>query len=336
MGHEPPPAPVVRPRTGPVTTAWTDHLLAPPPSGPLTRGPAPTLSVLVPAYNAADTIGEALESALTQRPAPLEVIVSDDGSDDGLDRVLAGFGDRVRMVRGPNRGLPTARSRAAAVARGELLGLLDADDVWLPGRVAALTEVAAARPDLSIVTTDAVIVRDGVPNPLSYYGTRHFEVADQGQHILRENFVFGAGSIRARALAAVGGYDPGARWAEDWDLWLRLILRGHRAGLVQVPLYEYRRRSGSLTDRKVDLALGVLGVLGRARPLVSGERQAAVLAQTEREWAVAAARYARRSRDPRRRRLVLAALRSKRQPLAERARVLGYGVVPAGIRRRPR
>jgi glycosyltransferase involved in cell wall biosynthesis len=290
-------------------------------------GPLPTLSVLIPAYNAADTIGEALESALTQRPAPLDVVVSDDGSEDDLGTVLRHFGERVRVVRGPNRGLPTARNRAASVARGELLGLLDADDIWLPGRAAALTQAAAARPDLSIITTDAVVVRAGVPEAMTYYSSRHFEVEDQEDAILRSNFVFGAGAVRAGSLRAVGGYDPEARWAEDWDLWLRLILRGHRAGLVQAPLYEYRQRSGSLTDRAVDLALGVLAVLERARTLVPSDR-APTLAQTEREWRAQAARSARATRDPRRRALAVAALRMADQPTRMRLRLLAVLLAP--------
>jgi glycosyltransferase involved in cell wall biosynthesis len=249
------------------------------------------------------------------------VIVSDDGSEDDLQRVLDGFGDRIRVVRGPNRGLPTARNRAATAARGELLGLLDADDVWLPGRAAALTTAAAARPDLSIITTDAVVVRDGRPDLDSYYNIRHFEVDDQEDAVLRNNFVFGAGAIRAAALAAVGGYDAAARWAEDWDLWLRLILRGHRAGLVQASLYEYRQRVGSLTTQTVDLALGVLAVLEKARPLVKPHLEP-VLARTEREWRARAATSARTARDPRSRELALAALEMGDQPPLVKARLL--------------
>lgn len=310
---------------------WADRLLAPLPDRPVEAGELPTLSVLVPAYNAADTIGEALESALSQQPAPLEVVVSDDGSEDDLDRVLTEFGGRVSVVRGPNRGLPTARNRAAAVAKGELLGLLDADDVWLPGRAAALTTAAAARPDLSIITTDALIDRDGRKDKDTYYDVRHFEVEDQEDAILRSNFIFGAGAVKADALASVGGYDPTARWAEDWDLWLRLVLRGHRAGLVQEPLYEYRQRRTSLTAQTVELALGVLALLERARPLVPPER-AAVLAQTEREWRARAAQSARASRDPRRRALALAALRVGDQPPLARARLMVDGFLP-GLRR---
>ena len=312
-------------------TDWSELLLAPPPSGTVRPGAAPTLSVLVPAYNAADTLGEALESALTQRPAPLEVIVSDDGSEDDLRGVVAGFGERVRVVHGPNGGLAVARNRAARAARGQLLGLLDADDVWLPGRAEALTAAAAARPDLAVVTTDAVVVRDGVPDADTYYAIRDFEVDDQEGAILRSNFVFGAGAVRPEALWSVGGYDPQARWAEDWDLWLRLLLRGHRAGLVRAPLYEYRRRAGSLTARRVDLALGVLAVLRRATPLVADARHLRVLARTEAEWRATAARSAQDAGDGRWRELTRAALRSRGQSPRTWAR-LAVGSLRPGLR----
>jgi glycosyltransferase involved in cell wall biosynthesis len=161
----------------------------------------PALSVLVPAYDAADTIGEALESALQQRPAPHEVIVSDDGSRDELDRALTPFRSHVVLVRAANAGLATARNRAAAVATGDLLALLDADDVWLPGRVQALTSAAADRPDLSVFTTDALVRRGGVLDSDTYYTSRSFEVEDQVTAILRGNFIFGAGAVRAAAFA---------------------------------------------------------------------------------------------------------------------------------------
>jgi glycosyltransferase involved in cell wall biosynthesis len=304
-------------------------VVAPPGTVVVQPAPPPSLSVLIPAYNAASTLGEAIESVLTQKPAPLEVVVSDDGSEDDINRVLAAFSHRVRVVRGPNRGLPTARNRAAAAARGELLGLLDADDIWLPGRADALVSAAALRPDLSILTTDAVVVRDGRPQDVTYYGSRDFEVADQVDAILRRNFIFGAGAVRADALRALGGYDPAARWAEDWDLWIRLILRGYSAGLIKAPLYEYRQRAGSLSARTVDLALGVVAVLERAHALVNDPHYLAVLKQTETEWRTAAVWYARATRDPRRRELARAALRAGGQSRLTQARFLLTTVLPA-------
>ena len=311
-------------------------LRAPSPRSPVHPAAPPTLSVLVPAYNAAATIGEALESALSQTPAPLEVVVSDDGSEDDLSRILIPFGTHVRVVRGPNGGLAVARNRAAAVARGELLGLLDADDVWLPGRVAALTGALAARPDLAVVTTDAWVSREGVREASTYYATRTFPVEDQDRHILDANFVFGAGAVRRDVFWAVGGYDPAARWAEDWDLWLRLLLRGHLAGLVTVPLYEYRRSGTSLTGQRVDLARGVLRVLERAAPLLDDRPRREALARTQARWRAVAARAAEASGDPRRRRLAAAVAVGRGASTRERARFLAAAAAPDGAWRRLR
>ena len=181
-------------------------LLAPAAPPGVRPSPPPRVSVLVPAYDAAATIGNALESALAQSPSPHQVVVSDDGSRDDLDAALRPFRRRIIVVRGPNGGLAVARNRAAAAADGELLALLDADDVWLPGRLEALVTAAARRPDLSVITTDAVVVRDGAPDPDTYYATREFPVADQEVGILRNSFIFGAGAIRRSAFEAVGGY----------------------------------------------------------------------------------------------------------------------------------
>jgi glycosyltransferase involved in cell wall biosynthesis len=266
---------------------------------------APTLSVLVPAYNAASTIGDALESLLSQRPAIEQVVVSDDGSEDDLDRALAPFRDWITVVRGPNAGLAVARNRAAAVASGALLGLLDADDVWLPGRAAALREAARLRPDLDVITTDALVVSDGRAEAQTYYGKRGWPAGDQVDAIVRASFIFGAAGIRREAFDAVGGYDERARFAEDWDLWLRMLARGSRAGLVDVPLYEYRRRPNSLTRRRVDLAVGVVAVLERAHALPFTAAQRSALRRTEGEWRVRSARRAIDQRDPRRLRLAL-------------------------------
>ncbi len=295
-------------------------LLSAPAPPPGTRpGPLPRLSVLVPVYEGAHTVGEALESLLTQSPPPDEVVVSDDGSTDNIDRALAPFARHIRLVRGPNAGLATARNRAAAAAQGDLLALLDADDVWLPGRAAALTAAAAARPDLAVLTTDAVVVRDGRPDERTYYDVREFCTQDQELGILRSNFILGAGAVRADAFRRAGGYRDGARSAEDWDLWLRLLLSGHRAGLVREPLYEYRRRTRSLTGDKLALSLGVLAVLQHSRPLARDRRQRRQLQRTEQEWRERLARAARSAQDPRATRLALRAASGRRASTRARA-----------------
>ena len=294
-------------------------------------GPPPSVSVLVPAYNAAETIGEALESALTQVPAPFEVVVSDDGSEDDLDRVLRPFRTRVTLVRGPNGGLAVARNRAADGARGDLLALLDADDVWLPGRVGALRAAAAARPDLSVLTTDAVESRAGLRTPGTYYGVRSFATEDQEVAILRDNFIFGAGAVRTDAFRSVGGYRPGTRYAEDWDLWVRLLLRGHRAGLVDSPLYEYRRRPESLTSQRVELALAGLELLRRTRSAALTAPQRHQLAITEQRWRETAASAAHRAADPRARVLAARAAVGARAGVRARLRYGAAAVLPRRV-----
>jgi glycosyltransferase involved in cell wall biosynthesis len=288
-----------------MSESW--RVRAPAPVGDLQTGTRPRVSVLVPAYQAATTIANALDSALTQFPVPYEVIVSDDGSRDDLGGALRPFRKRIRVVRGPNAGLAAARNRAAAAATGELFALLDADDVWLPGRIEAFMAAAAARPDLSIFTTDAVESRGGIVSASTYYSTRPFSVENQDLGILRNNFIFGAGAVRAEVFRSVGGYRDGARYAEDWDLWIRLVLAGHRAGLIDQPLYEYRRRPESLTSQKVEMALGVLDVLAGARTLTRTSEQRRQLQLTEQEWREVSARWARRMADPRARRLALRA-----------------------------
>lgn len=294
-------------------------------------GPRPRISVLIPAYEAADTIGEAVESALTQSPPAFEVVVSDDGSTDDIEGALQPFRAHVRVVRGPNAGLAAARNRAAAVARGDLLALLDADDVWRPGRVDALTAAATARPDLAVLTTDAVIVREGISDPQPYYATRRFDTDEQQMGILRSNFIFGASAVWADVFRAAGGYRPGTRYAEDWDLWLRLLLGGHRAGLIERSLYEYRRRSESLTGQKVDLAIGVLDVLSRARILVSSREQHRQLQVTTQEWREAAARTAVRLDDCRARRLAMQAAAGSGASPRTRLRFAAAAVLPPRV-----
>lgn len=309
----------------------TMSLRAPEAPAGIRPGPAPRVSVVIPVYNASATIGAALDSVLTQRPAPFEIVVSDDGSGDNLDGALRPFLNRIQLVRGPNTGPEGARNRAAAVASGDLLALLDADDVWLPGRLRALSDAAAARPDLDVLTTDAIIVRNGVPDPQTFYATREFYVSDQAMGILRNSFVFGCGAIRTSVFRAFGGYRDCVHYAEDWDLWLRLLLRGRRAGLIDEPLYEYRRSSHSLTGNKVDLAVGVLAALALAHPLVSNRAQRHQLEITEQQWRESGARAAGSLNDPRARRMAWRAAAGIRARPRARARFAAAALLPSSV-----
>ena len=113
----------------------------------------PTISCIITVFNCEAYLGEALDSAFAQTRPPDEVIVVDDGSTDGTPAVAQGYGERVRYVRQPNRGPAGGRNRGIAMASGELIAFLDADDIWLPGKLARQVRHFAERPDLQASVT---------------------------------------------------------------------------------------------------------------------------------------------------------------------------------------
>jgi len=109
------------------------------------------ITVIVPAYNAAPYLQEAIDSALAQSHRPLEVIVVDDGSDDGTGEVARGYGDRIRFTRQERGGNGAARNTGVALAAGEYLAFLDADDRYLPTKLERQLEALDADPGLDMV-----------------------------------------------------------------------------------------------------------------------------------------------------------------------------------------
>jgi glycosyltransferase involved in cell wall biosynthesis len=167
----------------------------------------PTFSVVIAAYQAASTVADAVRSALDQTYAPLEVIVCDDGSTDGAAQVLEGFGRSIRVVRRANGGESAAKNTAVVAARGDYVVVLDADDVFHPRRLEALAWLAGERPDLDVLTTDAVLEADGVPMRRAYGPSWAFPAQDQRSAILDRNFVFGLCAVRRERWLAAGGFD---------------------------------------------------------------------------------------------------------------------------------
>lgn len=231
------------PQVGPV--------VAPPPAGPLTPlQQPPSFSIVITAYEAAATIAAAVRSALEQTHPAHEVIVVDDGSKDDLAGALAPFEGQIKVVRKQNGGGASARNAGVAAAAGEFMAILDADDAYQPRRLEALAGLATARPDLDLLTTDARFVVDG-EGVGSFSAHNPFAAGDQRTAIFANCFVGGWPAVRLSRLAEVGGFDEQMRIAYDWDCWLRLILHGAGAGLVDEPLYDYVLHSGSLASSRV-------------------------------------------------------------------------------------
>jgi GT2 family glycosyltransferase len=213
------------------------------------RGPA-TFAIVITAYQAADVVAGAVESALAQTRPAEEVIVVDDGSTDDLESALAPFGERIKLVRKRNGGGASARNAGVAAARSEFMAILDADDAYDPRRLEATAALAAAQPELDLIATDARFVVDG-----RAAGTflEHNPFPDENQRtaIFDSCFPTGWPTVRISALIAAGGFDEEMRIAYDWDCWLRMILAGSRVGMVREPLYDYVLHGGSLASSRV-------------------------------------------------------------------------------------
>jgi GT2 family glycosyltransferase len=299
----------------------------------------PSFSVLIAAYNVAEFVGEAVASALGQTRPPLEVIVCDDGSTDDLDVALEPFRRRIVLLRQENAGEAAAKNAAAQKASGNLLAILDADDVYLPERLEAMAELSLVRPDLDIFTTDAVLELDNMPIRNCYTDELPFEVVNQRAAILERNFVFGLAAVRRERFLEAGGFDESLRYATDWDLWARLILDGSRVGAVMEPLARYRLRAGSLSGARPSLLEGRVRVLEKAatHPSLSRAERALVanslrLERRRLELAQARAALAGELPSPRRRSLTVAF--GSGHPLRTRAKALAAAVAPASAGKR--
>lgn len=147
------------------------------PQGPGTPG---LVSVVIPTYNRARLVGQAIQSALDQSYEAIEVVVADDGSTDGTAAVVATHGARVRYVRHANAGVAAARNLGLRHARGEFIAFLDSDDQWHPWKVAAQIAVLRQRPDVGMVWTDLTAVdgegRVRAPRYLRTMYTAHQDV----------------------------------------------------------------------------------------------------------------------------------------------------------------
>ena len=193
------------------------------------------LSVIIPTYNRAALVREAVASVLAQSFRDFEVVVVDDGSSDHTVEALAPYAEQVRLRRRENRGgVSAARNTGIAAARGEWLAFLDSDDLWLPEKLARQMAYLAEHPERQICQTEETWVRRGVrvnqPRTHRKIGGRLFFPS------LERCMVSPSAVLLHRRLIELhGGFDEDLRAAEDYDLWLRLSWR-YEIGLVSEPL----------------------------------------------------------------------------------------------------
>ena len=188
----------------------------------------PTISIVTPCLNAAATIGRTLDSVASQSYPGVEHVVVDGGSTDGTLELLAQFPD-VKVISEPDDGLSDAVNKGIALASGELVGWLNADDWYLPGALAAVGEAADANPRAEWFTGGCPIV-DGGGNEIRGGVTayKNFLLGHYSFPLyLSQNFIScPATFIRASALETVGPLRLDYSYSMDYDLFLRLARRG--------------------------------------------------------------------------------------------------------------
>lgn len=210
----------------------------------------PLVSVLMPAYNAEDTIGAAISSVLQQTHRRFELIVVDDGSTDGTHDICAAFGDRITLVRTPNRGTSHARNVAFAHSSGDFIAFCDSDDQLLPPALAwGLDRLRSAGPRV-VVTQEALVMTEaGLAHGRRLIRST-FPTEQQRMAVLERNFVGIFSMFPRELLDEVGGFDEQLRMLEDWDLWLRAIYAGWCFVFQPRPVAIYRLSAGSLSVRQ--------------------------------------------------------------------------------------
>jgi glycosyltransferase involved in cell wall biosynthesis len=231
----------------------------------------PRFSVVVPAHNAEATIGDAIMSVLAQTCDDFELIVVDDGSGDETASIVRSFAAedaRIRLVGQPNKGPAAARNAAIELARGELVSMLDSDDLWLPRYLERMGAVLERERSAGFAYTDAwVLDSDGAhvraATAMSNQKPPSRPPNDPNRFLsllLDHNFVYTSVTVRREALAVCTGYDERIWHGEDFELWVRLLEAGQAAAFAGEVLAIHRERPGSLTSDPRRLYEGICKV----------------------------------------------------------------------------
>jgi glycosyltransferase involved in cell wall biosynthesis len=204
----------------------------------------PTVSILLPFYNARRYLAGAARSMLAQTFEDFELLLMDDGSSDGSKAIadeLAATDPRVRVISGPNKGRSRTLNEGIALAQGEFIARMDADDLSLPTRLQRQVEYLREHPECVCVGTRVTLI-DPYDSPLSTpeHKLTHDEIDAELLRGIGWAIVHPAATMRTDAVRRVGGYRAQFNDSEDLDLFLRLGEVGRLANLPE-PLVQYRQ-----------------------------------------------------------------------------------------------
>ena len=212
---------------------------------------AGTCTIVIPAYNAAPYLQEALESLRTQACTPHEVIVVDDGSTDNTAEIAAAF-EGVRLLQQANRGVAAARNAGLAIASGELILFLDADDWLMPGAISRHATALSDHPN-AVASYGEALRTTGAGQAIGAGDKPVFGPRPSGallRQLLQYNFIQTSGiCMRTEAARAAGGFPEHLRMCEDWAMWCALAAQGEMIYLQAPPVSAYRDTATGASHR---------------------------------------------------------------------------------------
>ena len=233
-----------------------------------------TVSIIIPCYNQASFVGEALASALGQVGADVDVIVVNDGSTDGSLEIVDGFAamdPRVRVISQPNRGLSAARNAGLDAARGAIVIFLDADDRLRPGAAAAAVDCFSRHPG-AMMTFGRCTLIDEHGQPM----LTDLPVVERDFYaeLLRRNFIWtpAMAAFRRQLFATVGRFDPSVNASADYDLYLRVARTLPIAAHDRV-VADYRQHGSNMSRNPVAMLEATLAALASQRSYIDAHSQ---------------------------------------------------------------
>lgn len=223
----------------------------------------PMVSVIIPAYNRADLIHEAITSVMKQTWPAFEVIVVDDGSTDDTAAAVSGWRERLTYIRREtNEGKSVAVNHGVDVAHGDFIAVLDSDDVWLPKKLEVQMAVFNGYPECGAVGGGAMFMdlsgrpfgKAMIPSEIIKYERFAISMALPGS---QSNEI-----VRREAFENVGGMDIELRRAQDYDFWLKLIRKYPIRAVPEVLMYK-RAHQNQRPDADIDTII-------RCRKVIAG------------------------------------------------------------------
>ena len=203
------------------------------------------VSVIIPVYNGAKFIKNAIDSVIGQTNQNFEIIVIDDGSIDNTPNILKGYGDKIKYNTQENKGQASAINKGLKMSEGEYIAYLDSDDMYYPEKLEEQLQYFHNHPDVSLVYSDRYHIDSSAKN-ISLVQSRQLD------HFLflQENRLSRSSVMhRRKCLDEVGVFDNCISGSDDWDMWIRMSEK-YKFGYINKPLIKYRIHENNLSQTR--------------------------------------------------------------------------------------